>query len=578
MFTRRVFLRGGLAAIALGLSQRGKACGPPRPRTSPLDTTIPHPGCLDTGALPGDASAPLVAIPDAPRSVVIDGLPFEPWFTGDDFVEALDVPFHMHTVGEPQRPQEQARVVVIGGGLSGLASAYLLREHQPITLEMYRRFGGVSRGEAWRDLPYSLGGAYFITPDRGTFLSHFYRRLGLHRVRREAPPGDLFESHGAILDDWWECNACTDDERAAFERYAAAVRHFADEKYPDIPLPEEDFDWIMELDQRTLWEDIEQRIGMPLPRRLAEPIQAYCYSSFNAGAQDISAAAGWNFIAAEEYGRWVLPGGNAYMTNELWRRLGRLDRDIRPECRPHHLRSGCIVTDVRLDAGGVLVTYMDQRRNMHTIAAERVIVAAPKFVAKRFIHNLEALDAEKWNAIHQVFTYGYLVVNVLLNQPVERDFYEIWMLGDSDFPLGSPETDEQRPVTDLVNGSFATRETGGRHVLTFYYPLPFATSRFTLLIGEPHADYAARIAPHVRRLLARLGIPDSAVQQVRMSRWGHAMPLASPRVLADGLAEKLRRPIADRIFFVNQDNWALPAVETCLLEAETMTGRVEELL
>jgi hypothetical protein len=35
-----------------------------------------------------------------------------------------------------------------------------------------------------------------------------------------------------------------------------------------------------------------------------------------------------------------------------------------------------------------------------------------------------------------------------------------------------------------------------------------------------------------------------------------------------GASERLRRPIADRSFFVNQDNWALPAVENCLLDAE----------
>lgn len=577
MLNRRDFLRGGLAALAIGLSRNAPG-GPPRPRQWPLDTAIPHPGCIDTGALPHSGTTPLIAIPDSPQSVMIDGLPFEPWFTADDFVDAQEVPFHSATSDQAQIPQEQARVVVIGGGLSGLSSAYLLREHNPIVLEYYRRFGGNSRGEVWQDQPYSLGGAYFITPDPGTFLSRFYRQLGLHRARRVAPPGDAFELDGAILDDYWDCSACTADERIAFERYLAAVRYYADERYPDIPLPSEDYEWILDLDQRTLWEDIEQRIGMPIPDRLAAPIQAYCYSSFNAGAQDISAAAGWNFIAAEEFGRWVLPGGNAYMVNELWRRLSRLDRHVRPECRPYHLRAGCTVTDVRLNGNGVLVTYMDQRRGFHTIAAERVIVATAKFIARRFLHDLEQLDPGKLDAIQQVFTYGYLVVNVLLDRPLASEAYEIWMLGDKPFPLGSPDVDVQRPVTDLVNGSFTTGDKGGRHVLTFYYPLPFGTSRFTLVLDDPFHEYAGRFIPQLRRMLDRLEIPESAVRQIRMSRWGHAMPLSSPRILADGLAERLRRPIGDRIFFVNQDNWALPAVETSLLEAEEMTRRVRALL
>jgi len=42
----------------------------------------------------------------------------------------------------------------------------------------------------------------------------------------------------------------------------------------------------------------------------------------------------------------------------------------------------------------------------------------------------------------------------------------------------------------------------------------------------------------------------------------------------DGEAELLRRPIAERIYFVNQDNWALPAVENCLLDAEIYAPQI----
>ena len=52
------------------------------------------------------------------------------------------------------------------------------------------------------------------------------------------------------------------------------------------------------------------------------------------------------------------------------------------------------------------------------------------------------------------------------------------------------------------------------------------------------------------------------------------MPIARPGFIADGLAGLARRPIAETIYFVEQDNWALPAVETCLLEAETYSAEV----
>ena len=41
------------------------------------------------------------------------------------------------------------------------------------------------------------------------------------------------------------------------------------------------------------------------------------------------------------------------------------------------------------------------------------------------------------------------------------------------------------------------------------------------------------------------------------------------------ITDQLRRPLDDRIYFVNQDNWALPAVENCLLDAEIYVPQIE---
>ena len=34
----------------------------------------------------------------------------------------------------------------------------------------------------------------------------------------------------------------------------------------------------------------------------------------------------------------------------------------------------------------------------------------------------------------------------------------------------------------------------------------------------------------------------------------------------------------ERVWFVQQDNWALPAVENCLLDAKTMTDEIKARL
>jgi len=69
-----------------------------------------------------------------------------------------------------------------------------------------------------------------------------------------------------------------------------------------------------------------------------------------------------------------------------------------------------------------------------------------------------------------------------------------------------------------------------------------------------------------------------AVRQVRFTRWGHAMPIARPGLIANGTAEVAHRPIGNNLYFANQDNWALPAVENSLLDAKAVTDKIRGML
>lgn len=91
VLTRRQILGSGLCAIAYGLASRSTAA-----RTF---ASVSH---YATGASTNpieDLSTPL-------SSTLVDGLPFAPWFTGDDF-ENASIPFHATYQGPTPEPTEE---------------------------------------------------------------------------------------------------------------------------------------------------------------------------------------------------------------------------------------------------------------------------------------------------------------------------------------------------------------------------------------------------------------------------------------------------------------------------------------
>ena len=115
-------------------------------------------------------------------------------------------------------------------------------------------------------------------------------------------------------------------------------------------------------------------------------------------------------------------------------------------------------------------------------------------------------------------------------------------------------------------------------------PLPSLIEGFVEAGGstEEHRpaprDYAQRLAPQIDTMLSILNVRRPAVRQVRMTRWRHALPVAFPGFIERGLAQHVRRPFQDHIYFVNQDNWSLPVFETCLLEAQTWSAEIDASL
>ncbi len=574
MQTRRQVLRGGLGLFTLGsiggLAKAGGGgrCpftpggGPPRLRDAPLKS-----------------SRPLAATAFDPKPRIIEGFPVRSWFEGDDYNNGIDFPFHTaendFPGGVPPEPSETVDVVVAGGGLSGLTAAHLLRQYNPVVFEVNPRFGGNARGGVIHGAEYTLGSAYVIAPDPGTFLENIYNDLGLPDVVRVDDEPAPVEINGEINPDLWSGMGVPPQDRPAYERYRQLVMHMADVQYPDVPFANQ---WERDLDMLSLKQHIEQEVGLPIPTPLQAAIQAYCYASFVAGWEEISATAGWNFLAAEEFGRWVFPGGNAWIADALWRKLLPLDRSD-PDHAPH-LRGGCPVVDVRVRPDGMVhVTWKNPDGGFRALLARRVVMACQKHICRQIIHELRERDEEKYEATF-LQTRPYVVANVVIEHPSPIDFYDIFLLNDpGTFPTNAGDAASFWRYTDVTNGSFAPGPNAHtlprrRSILTLFWPLPYDTARFDLVLHDPILTFGTKIAPQLRATLELLGLPESAVREIRFSRWGHAVPVSNVGFIAAGTPEILLRPFEGKVYFVNQDNWALPAVENSLIDANNVANAI----
>jgi hypothetical protein len=166
------------------------------------------------------------------------------------------------------------------------------------------------------------------------------------------------------------------------------------------------------------------------------------------------------------------------------------------------------------------------------------------------------------------------VANVLLKKRVPSPFYDCWRIGGT--PPASAR--DRRPFTDLLFASWAAHDEVDRSGLTLYKCLPYDGGRPELYGEGSFQREKQSFEAALPEIVRALGLSDTDVAGVRMTRWGHPMPLAERGLIADGVAAQACAPVADRIFFAQQDNWCSPAFEPTLASARMAAAAIEKAM
>lgn len=477
-------------------------------------------------------------------------------FNGDEVERThrvlWDIAGFIRQAGGLPPPSEDHEVVVVGGGIAGLTAAYALRDRRPLLLEQDSAFGGNSKGESVGPSVYSIGAAYIVAPKPGSPVARFLAELGLGpHARGENSSETTVFMNNRFAKGFWQ--AVTDPAaRSSFDRFFRILvdfNHRFEASSGDEP-------WIMDLDKMTFQQWLNASVGSLHPH-LHEYLQLYAWSSFTASLDEISAYQMLEFIASETGTLVAFPGGNAAIAQALYGRL-------RSSLGAGQVRSRSLVLRVQPEADHVLVSYLDPEGRLRTVRARTVVCAAPKFVAK---HLVQGVPPEQARAMNSISYRGYVVANLILDQRVSSPSYELYCLTGEVPPSPTPRRQSQRPFTDVIFGSWAQHDRVDRSVLTIYKAFAFDGDRQYLFNPATHDKFRGQILEGAQPLLQALGLTPQNIQAVRMTRWGHSLPVAWRGMLASGVAERAHQPVAGRVFFANQDNWVNPSFETAFEEA-----------
>jgi oxygen-dependent protoporphyrinogen oxidase len=403
-------------------------------------------------------------------------------------------------------------VVIVGGGPSGLVSAYRLRDRDLLLLEKEDRFGGNCVLDEWRGVRMSTGGAFY-TASEGDLVTLF-DEIGAKGMKVEG--GDSLVIHGQPTRDFFRAGAdqlplpkaVRDDFKRSREDLLKRLEKSKPEELDAIPFSELLKPYAVEV--RRFWD-------------------AFGPSNWGGDAANTSGLVGcasYKWAGGADDPRSTFPGGMAgaahHLAEWLAPRLGE------------RMKTGATTYRIERDGAGAVVRYLEKGGEPRAVRARTVIVAAPKFYASRVVAGLPAAQVEAMQAIRYA---PYPVFNVCLESPGPEPAYD-------NFFIDTPFTDFI-PADWILYGGKGPKERPT--ALTVYHPLPEGR-RAELLDEEAVLGMADAVAEHLERHFPGT-IPKIA--EVRAFRRGHPMYISAPGAAA---RQEQARSSLGPIHFANTDS------------------------
>lgn len=465
-----------------------------------------------------------------------DGPAIEGGFTGIDLARGHAWRDGAGRGAVPDRTQ-RCRVVIVGGGVAGLAAARALRLRgieDFVLLELEDGAGGNARGGAVNGIACPLGAHYLPVPGADAHeVQDFLEELGLRQrvagrwVYDERhlchSPQERLYFEGEWQEGLLPVRGVGDRTLAQYRRLARRVAELRQQERFAIPAFRAP--WtpaLAALDAQPFAQWLAQQ-GLDDPQ-LRWYLDYCCRDDYGAGIEYVSAWAGLHYFASrhgfhapgdsddegEREAVFTWPEGNGWLSAKLAAPLGE------------RLRSGHAVTRIADGRHGVEVDAWDAR-TQQTVRwqAERCIVALPAFIAARVVEG-----APSWltNAARQLPYAPWLVANAHLRAPLK------------DRPGAAPSWDNVVFGTQGLGyvdaGHQRLDPTPQATVLSWYRPLGPSRWDGASARGGRQQLLDAPWTHWCDQMLGELGVPHpdlaQQVTRIAITRYGHAMAIPTP--------------------------------------------------
>ncbi len=505
------------------------------------------------------------------------------------FVDAVS-PERGHLLRRPVEPTEFAAaagppvdVLVVGGGVSGLAACWKLRQagvERLLLVELADRLGGNAMAGQAGDLVFPWGAHYINVPPSEADCVHEvlsdldvisgYDAAGRpmvnpdHLLRWPAErlwvDGDWVEG----LDPFADAGDGEREDLWAFEddMLRWTLHHGQDGRRAfAMPLAYSTADArVRQLDGQTMAEYVESRGWRG--GRLAWLIDQACKDDYGSFAADVSAWAGIHYFACRYYDRRLRedypsdtltwPQGNQFLVDGLGRGLTAGEQ---------WLATGVVGLRGEGTTAEALCIHAPtgERRR---VRARSVVYAGKLHTAARVVADLPGAQRR---AIERLSYVPWVVAAVRLSAE----------LGDAGLAWDNVVMDS--PSVGYVSARHQTSPAPERagEVLVYYLPLvedPAAARQE--LLGEDPQPWARRVMADLSRVHPQL---PGLVEGIDICRWGHGMVRPAPGVIW-GPESHLRRQPCGAVAFASCDATGLPLFEESLFAGIAAAERCLDVL